>query len=196
LRELVQRAVTRARESGVTVFAALGNAAFDINDPDFLAMYMPIPAELDGVIGVSATNYFDEKASYSNYGFDITDIAAPGGDLGVVPEPGFEGDGALLGAWAPDSSTNPGAMYAWLQGTSMACPNAAGVAALIVSQYGDFSPYRMRGPHLAPKIVENYLRQSAFPLNDERYYGAGLVDALGAVTIERMERTAAPPSAR
>src|SRR5919198_359589 len=96
------------------------------------------------------------------------------------------------------------ASYAWEQGTSMATPNAAGVAALIVSQLGH--------PHMAPDNVEKILEQTATPLacpnpptvtydvppgilasntatcqgsaKSNGFYGSGLVDALRAVTAK------------
>ena len=43
----------------------------------------------------------------------------------------------------------------------MACPNAAGVCALIISQYGDFTPDNSNKPHMSPQRVEAYLQQSA-----------------------------------
>ena len=43
----------------------------------------------------------------------------------------------------------------------MDTPNAAGVAALIVSQYGDFTPDNSNKLHMSPQRVEAYLQQSA-----------------------------------
>ncbi|MEP6858642.1 MAG: S8 family serine peptidase, partial [Gemmatimonadales bacterium] len=95
---------------------------------------------------------------------------------------------------------------AWVRGTSMATPNAAGVAALIVSQYGDFSGSGGRKPHMSPTRVESILQQTANnqPCVDNvggnytafgyvanckgtaggytNFFGKGIVDALRAVT--------------
>ncbi len=60
-----------------------------------------------------------------------------------------------------DPASGQCATYAWVQGTSMATPNAAGVAALIISQYGDFDPNNPRKPHMAPTQVESILQISA-----------------------------------
>ncbi|HYO76700.1 MAG TPA: S8 family serine peptidase [Thermoanaerobaculia bacterium] len=160
--KLVQRAVNFARTNGVTPIAAMSNEAFDVSDGEFFRDFITVPAEIDGVIGVSATGYFNLKASYSNYGVGKTDISAPGGDYAVqAPGANYPGLGSVLGAWAPDNTALPGAMYVFASGTSMACPNAAGVCALIISQYGDFTPDNSRKPHLPPQTVEAILQRTA-----------------------------------
>lgn len=188
--KLVQRAVNFARENGVTPVAALGNNNFDVSDGSFFRDFMVVPAELDGVIGVSATDFNNNKASYSNYGVGKTDVSGPGGDLNG-PAPHF---GLVLGAWASDSIVLP-ANYVLAAGTSMACPQAAGVCALIISQYGDFTTNgNGRKIHMSPQQVESILQQTA---NNQpcppattcdggdgynNYFGKGMVDALKAVT--------------
>lgn len=159
--KLVQRAINYARENGVTPIAALGNDSFDLSDGRFFHDYINVPAEIDGVIGVSATGYFNLKASYSNYGMGKTDISAPGGDFAVqaTSQTNPLGGGSVLGAWAQEVF-GPNA-YAFASGTSMACPNAAGVTALIISQQGDFTFDNSNKLHMSPQRVEAYLQQSA-----------------------------------
>lgn len=159
--KLVQRAVNFARENGVTPIAALGNDGFDISDGRFMQDFILMPGELDGVIGVSATGYFNLKASYSNYGMGKTDVSAPGGDFAVQATSQINptGGGSVLGAWAQEVF-GPNA-YAFASGTSMACPNAAGVCALIISQFGDFTADNSRKLHMSPQRVEAYLQQTA-----------------------------------
>jgi subtilisin family serine protease len=161
--KLVERAVNFARENGVTPIAALGNDSFDVSDGNFFQSYLEVPGEIDGVIGVSATGYFNLKASYSNYGVGKTDISAPGGDFAVQtttpPAPPLPGSGSVLGAWAREVFASG---YAFASGTSMATPNAAGVCALIVSQYGDFTPTGNGSKtHMSPQRVEAILQQTA-----------------------------------
>lgn len=79
------------------------------------------PAAYEGCLAVGAVAPDYSRAEYSNYG-DWVDIAAPGGDQRY--------SGGEI--W----STVPGNKYTAYQGTSMACPHVAGVAALIVSQFG------------------------------------------------------------
>ena len=194
--KLVQRAVDYARSNGVTPVAALGNDGFNVSDGDFFRDFITVPAEVQGVIGVSATGFTNQKAAYSNYGVGKTDVSAPGGDLRSGPAPHL---GLVLGAWAPDNTQLPGALYVLSAGTSMACPQAAGVCALIISQYGDFTPDNSNKLHMSPQHVEAILQQTANnqPCPDvyvvptqtcqgnagyNNFYGNGIVDALKAVT--------------
>lgn len=104
---------------GGLVFFAAGNENID---------YDPICA-YEPVIAVGAFNENGQKASYSNYGSWV-DIAAPAG----------EGKTASNCTWStlPINVSGGASGYGgrgWA-GTSMACPHASGVAALIVSYYG------------------------------------------------------------
>lgn len=228
---LLNRATQFARSNGVLPVAALGNDGFDLSDGNFFRDYTEAPGEIAGWVGVAATGYDNGKAFYSNYGMGTTDVSAPGGstrDYSGVPGSGSRYGvaslGRLIGAWSstateapsdpveqctgPDG-TPPCAEYGYVQGTSMATPNAAGVAALIISQYGNFSANNKNKPHMSPTTVEQYLQRSAnnqpcptpktvtqgpgFDVSTatcqgdtgfNSFFGKGIVDALKAVTLK------------
>ena len=171
-RQAVERAIGYARNRGVTPVAALGNSDEDLahpssadgNDCDV------VPAETQGVIGTMALGNQSEKAGYSNYGTGATDVGAPGGN-------GTTGD-----CTTTILSTLPAGTYGCIQGTSMASPHAAGVAALIVSQFGRL---RNGDVDLSPTKVEQYLQGTAIDIGLAGYdecFGNGRIDALRAVT--------------
>jgi subtilisin family serine protease len=226
---LLNRATQFARSNGVLPVAAAGNDGFDLSDGRFFQDYVEAPGEVAGWVTVSATGYNDGKAFYSNYGTSI-DVSAPGGSTrdynGVSGQPGPCPHGSLcrlIGAWSSTGSsvpsdpieqcTGPGgtppcAEYGYVQGTSMATPNVAGVAALIISQYGDLTPNNQNKPHMSPTAVESILQITANnqpcpepktvtqgpgftfatatcqgDTGNNTFFGKGIVDALKAVTF-------------
>jgi lantibiotic leader peptide-processing serine protease len=182
-----------------------------------------IPVEVPGVIGVSAVGNDPQpnggylKSFYSSYGVGVTQVTAPGGDsvFGRTPQ---AVNGRVLSTWPPyipcsrqvtetiGDPSEPTVVYCYAQGTSMASPHAAGVAALIISRYGKAGGKS----NLNPGQVKAYLTQTADPqpcptalppgydtfvgLDDNKvqtcqggignnsWYGNGQVNALNAVT--------------
>ncbi len=147
-----------------------------------------LPAEGPHVIGVSSVGPSKTKADYSNYGVEQISVAAPGGwyrdgfgtptfqtsgnmilstyPLKVLQEEELvDADGNILPAGEGSvfkDCTDAGVCgyYTYLQGTSMAAPHAAGVTALIVSQYGR-PDRKLGGLTMNPDNVEKRLYRSA-----------------------------------
>jgi subtilisin family serine protease len=176
-RESVERAMAYARKQGVVPVAALGNSDQDLAHPvDGDGQPIDpecdvVPAETDGVIGTVALGGLSEKSDYSNYGVGAADVSAPGGN-------GLTGDCTNQDMIL---STLPGNSYGCISGTSMASPHAAGVAALIVSQFG-----QLKGGDvvLAPDKAASILTSTAVDLGAPGYdgcFGYGRIDALRAV---------------
>lgn len=161
-----QKAINAARARGASVIVAAGNSNISATTTS--------PANCSGVIAVAATSKAGGKASYSNFGSNIT-VAAPGGDSGA-------GLVSTLNAGA----TTPGAdNYAAYMGTSMATPVVSGVAALMLSV----------NPALTPDQIASMLTSSAraFPASCTGC-GAGIVNASAAVTAALAARGTPPPT--
>jgi serine protease len=154
--QLLEEAVRYAHDKGVTVVAAAGNENSDG------ASY---PGRFPHVIGVSALGPTGEKAPYSNYGVGV-DISAPGGAK-TADHPEW---GILQQTVNRRNPRQP--EFAFFQGTSMASPHVAGVAALIQSQ-----------GITDPDEVEKVLKRSATPVADDKlnYFGAGRLNAQQAL---------------
>jgi len=153
-----RRAIRFAQSHGTVVVAAEGNEADDLSHPtqdvtspdtttpvtrDITNACAVVPVEVPGVVGVTATGNLGLKSFYSSYGISTTDVAAPGGDS-VLQRTAAAPNGrvlstypkALMGQCSRPVVDPSGATYCYLQGTSMASPHAAGVAALIESVTG------------------------------------------------------------
>jgi subtilisin family serine protease len=207
------------------------------NRPIDNASCLSLPVEGPFVLGVSAVGPSGRKADYSNYGTEQISFAAPGGYLSdgygtasyrsnanevlsTYPVKLLQDEGTVDSAGNITTAgrdlvvkrcTSGGkcAYYTYLQGTSMASPHVAGVAALVVSRYGKADPSHPGTLRLAPSTVESALARSATrqPCPSPRlqtyrregrsaqydaycaggkgfngFYGAGIVDAYAAMT--------------
>nr|WP_238351294.1 S8 family serine peptidase [Kribbella shirazensis] len=177
--EGVRRAVAYSDSKGVVNVAAAGNEDYDLanktddeSSPDDSTATsrtvtndcLSLPTELPNVVVVASVDPRSAKSPFSNFGENKINLAAPGQ---VV------------------YSTVPGGGYKVLEGTSMASPHVAGVAALL----------RSVDPKLSAADVRARLAQQANDLAcppgasgecigsaaKNSYYGEGMVDAAEAV---------------
>ena len=175
-RKAVQRAIKYARKQGVTPIAALGNSDTDLANPPGGKDCKVVPSMSDGVVGVAALGPESEKASYSNWGQGWTDVAAPGGNGNLQRDTGAYCTRQIV-------STIPGNLWGCFQGTSMASPHAAGVAALISARIGQ--PTKTGGWWADPDKVAGQLEKTSVDIGlkgDDECFGAGRIDAYRAVT--------------
>ena len=153
-----QAAINSARSRGTVVVIASGNDNDNANNYN--------PGNCAGVVNVASTNRSGGRAYYSNYGTSI-DVAAPGG----AQNSANDSNGVL--STHNSGTTVPGSdVYTYMQGTSMAAPHVAGVAALILQ----------KKPTATPDEVESILKTTtrAFPATCTNC-GTGIVDAGAAV---------------
>jgi lantibiotic leader peptide-processing serine protease len=119
---------------------------------------LSMPGEGNHVIPISSTGISKRKAYYSSYGKGYIAVAAPGGDKYDTADHKLDDKAGIWAAYPESIARKRGelnadgtpntprvvrgcrggvcAYYQATQGTSMASPHAAGVAALIVSKYG------------------------------------------------------------
>ncbi len=159
--EAMAKAVVYARAKGAVVVCAAGNGGRG---------QVEYPAAYPGAVAVSAVRYDTLLAPYSSWGAEL-DLAAPGGDKSVDQNGDGFPDGVLQNTIVRGDPTK--SEYAWYQGTSMATPHVAGVAALLFST-----------GLTSPDEVEHALFSTAKDLGDKGWdqkYGHGLVDAAAAL---------------
>ncbi|MEV5842145.1 S8 family serine peptidase [Streptomyces sp. NPDC051985] len=201
--DAVNRAQLYAQSKGTLNVASAGNSNDDLDADALVDDSSPddstattrtvdphecfdVPTQLPGVVTVSAVGVNDTKSYYSSYGRGVIDVAGPGGDKYQIPDTPSK-NGRVL-------STLPNDQYGFLQGTSMASPHVAAVAALLKSTH----------PHATPAQLQALLKAEADnpgcpagPYDGDGdgvvdatcvggkhvngFYGSGVVDALRAV---------------
>jgi lantibiotic leader peptide-processing serine protease len=175
---VINRAFTYANRQGMVVVVSAGNANLDMDaDDDLYKAYCSTPL----VVCTSATGptaragingpwtNVDAKASYSNYGSAVT-VAAPGGN----------GVSSVTAACSQQSLQVPvcqtGVFVIGVNGTSMASPHAAGLAALLVEDIGKNRPSQ----------VANRMAQTADDLGEvgrDPIYGRGRINVARALGL-------------
>lgn len=145
----LEDAISQANSAGILFIAAAGNSASN-NDstPTYPANY-----NVSNVISVAAIDHNGALASFSSYGANTVDLAAPGVSI---------------------LSTVPGNSYASYSGTSMATPHVSGVAGLLAA----YAP-TLSAPQLKERLLTTVKTISG--LNGSIKY-PGTVDAYNALT--------------
>jgi subtilisin family serine protease len=202
--DAVNRASLYSQEKGVLSVASAGNSNDDLDSTSIVDDSSPddttpvtrtidphkcfdIPTQLPGVVTVAATGVQHLKSYYSSYGQGVIDVAAPGGDKYQIPDTPAK-NGRIL-------STLPGNTYGYLQGTSMASPHVAAVAALIKSRHPNATPAQilalLKAEAVNPGCPSGVYDPDGNGVQDatctggkrvNSFYGFGIVDALAAVT--------------
>ena len=150
--QLMEDAINYAHSKGVLIIAAAGNS--NQNSASY-------PARYPHVVGVAALDSVGIKAPYSNFGAGV-DIAAPGGsETGKI----------LQETINPETGES---IFEGYQGTSMAAPHVAGVAALVKA-----------AGIKEPDEILNVLKQSSRAVKEDplNHFGAGHLDAAAAVKL-------------
>jgi subtilisin family serine protease len=168
--DAVGEAVKYAYEHGALCVAAAGNEGSDPGYPGG----MGCPAD-EGIytLAVGATDYRDLRAHYSNYGTGL-DLVAPGGDLTRDDNGDGYGDGIPQEAYRTPGNHQSGYALVWGEGTSMAVPQVAATAALMLSM----------DPKLTPSDTADIITSSCVDLGTagwDQYYGQGRLDVAAAL---------------
>ncbi|SEC71927.1 Subtilase family protein [Streptomyces sp. 2231.1] len=201
--DAVNRAQLYAQRKGTLNVASAGNSNDDLDSHALVDDSSPddstatprtvdphecfdVPTQLPGVVTVSAVGVRGAKSYYSSYGRGVVDVAGPGGDKYQIPDTPSK-NGRIL-------STLPGNQYGFLQGTSMASPHVAAVAALLKSAHRHATPAQLQallkaqadnpGCPAGPYDGDGDGVVDATCVGDKRvngFYGFGIVDALRAV---------------
>jgi len=165
----LENAVAYAYGMGVTIVCAAGNN------------YGPVlsyPAAYNTYcIAVGATRYDQTLSYYSSYGAGL-DLVAPGGDIYIDQNGDGYSDGVLQQTFG--NSLNDWG-YFFYQGTSMASPHVAGVAALLIANGN--ADTNADGT-TSPDEVRAALQETATDLGApgwDQIYGWGLLDAAAAL---------------
>ena len=157
-----QDAIDKVTNMGVLVVAAAGN--------DNVNAGTKSPANCNGVLAVGASDAMGNRSGFSNFG-NVVQISAPGSGILSISNTGTQGPLA-------DS-------YLTMNGTSMAAPHVAGVAALMLAA----------NPAIGAGMVKTLMKETATPFTTAcTGCGAGIVNADKAVQAARLVRKEVEPN--
>ncbi len=176
--ELLERKLEQAKGLGIACIASAGSSGGAVQ----------YPASSPSVLAVAAIGKTEEFPADSYHATTVREGVALGSD-GYF-SPAFSSAGPEIDLCAPGVailSCVPPDNYAACDGSSVAAPHLAGLAALILAHHSDFQgPYKARNARRVERLFQ-ILQQSARPLDvgDRDRTGAGLPDAVNALTGAR-----------
>ncbi|WP_181438745.1 S8 family serine peptidase [Paenibacillus sambharensis] len=169
--KMFRRAIKYAIKKGVVVVNSAGNLGADVSDPHQLTRLLygedasgktyRNPDHKDMIV-VSSGTYDQQLASYSNFGRNVIDVMAPGGE---------KNPGVLC------VSTSLNGRYGQAFGTSLAAPKVSALAGVIIASQGKKA--------LKPGEVAKIIAKSSKDLFDkgkDEFSGYGLIDAVKALS--------------
>ena len=186
--EALLEACLYAQQHNVLIVNATGG-----NQAHNVAKY---PALCPGVVNVASADRSGLMADFSDYG-DLTEVAAPSGWRGydldndpsrrILPLAAEDVMAAALGAHPQAEygvlstiSSEHGGYVEW-SGGCMAIPHVSGLAALVWSRHPGLTAEQVR------MVIRNTARQPAGGSGWNPFMGHGLIDALAAVSVDRVD---------
>jgi len=127
--EALREILSLAESQGILVIAACGNSQTN-NDQ---TPHYPSGYGLSNIISVAATDQNDNLASFSNYGPNSVDIAAPGVNI---------------------LSTAKNNQYNYFSGTSFSAPQVAGTVALIIATMENYPNYNLINQEVTDPLIK------------------------------------------
>ncbi len=161
---VLESAAAYAETNGVLIVAAAGNDGVSIEDEPFF------PTCYSGVLGIASTDINATASSFSNYGANCVDVAAPGSSIYST-------------LYTDDASNGFTDDYGYLSGTSMATPVVTGILSLLVAEDST----------LTAEQLTDIVVDSAVDIGIGSEYGSGRADAAAAIAnIDLSNRPSKP----
>lgn len=151
-------AIKKAEAKGILFVAAAGNERQNIDKAEYA--YYPSAYQLKNIISVAATDIHNNLLQSSNWGKSKVDVAAPGENI---------------------YSTLPGGRYGYMSGTSQATAFVSGLAALLLSQKPDLTPFEIK--EIISKSVD------VIPTLSNKISSGGRVNAYKALVALKSHET-------
>ena len=117
------KASLEANQNNHLFIAAAGNNGLPVGDPPTGLPHFTCSTRAANQICVASSTSSNTRSEFSNYGKEVVHVFAPGSHI---------------------LSTYPRNSYTYMDGTSMACPHVAGLAALMMSMRGDLKPLQAK----------------------------------------------------